>query len=124
MPPYLDVNFALAHGAWERMETSAPGMVSAMKSGKSGVWNAGSGQPRSFNEMIEGLNRVLKMSLKPEYFDCPYPFYQPHTEADMAATKRDLKIEPRFSLEEGLEDYYKSGWLTKGRSKVSTKKKK
>ena len=34
----------------------------------------------------------------------------------MAATKRDLKIEPRFSLEEGLEDYFKSGWLTRGRA--------
>ena len=90
--------------------------IAAMKSGKSGVWNAGSGQPRSFNEMINGLNKVLKTKLKPEYFDCPYPFYQPHTEADMAATKRDLKIEPRFSLEEGLEDYFKSGWLTRGRA--------
>ena len=80
MPPYLDVNFALVYGAWGRMETSAPGMVWAMDWRRRAirVWNAGSGQPRSFNEMIEGLNRVLKMKLKPEYFDCPYPFYQIH----------------------------------------------
>jgi len=98
--------------------------IAALKSGKSGVWNAGSGRPRSFNEMIEGLNRVLKTKFKPEYFECPYPFYQPHTEADMAATQRDLKIEPRFSLEEGLEDYFKSGWLTKGRIRAASRKKK
>ena len=98
--------------------------VAAMKAGKSGVWNAGSGQPRSFNEMVEGLNLVLGTKLKPEYFDCPYPFYQPHTEADMSATRRDLKVEPKFSLEKGLEDYFRSGWLTRGRSKSSTKKKK
>ena len=38
--------------------------IAALKSGKSGVWNAGSGQPRSFNEMIEGLNKVLKTKFK------------------------------------------------------------
>jgi hypothetical protein len=42
----------------------------------------------------------------------------------MSATRRDLKIEPKYSLEDGLEDYFKSGWLTKGRSKDFTKKKK
>ena len=89
--------------------------LAAMKAGKSGVWNAGSGQPRSFNEMVDGLNEVLGTKLQPEYFECPYPFYQPHTEADMSATERDLKIKPKFSLEQGLADYEKSGWLTRGR---------
>jgi len=97
--------------------------IAALKSGKSGVWNAGSGQPRTFNEMIAGLNQVLKTKLKPEYFDCPYPFYQPHTEADMAATKWDLKIEPKYSLEDGLEDYFHSGWLTRGRTSKKKAKK-
>jgi ADP-L-glycero-D-manno-heptose 6-epimerase len=96
--------------------------IAAMKSGKSGVWNAGSGQPRSFNEMVEGLNEVLGTKLKPQYFECPYPFYQPHTEADMSATKRDLGIQPKYSLEQGLKDYFESGWLTRGR--IAKKKKK
>jgi ADP-L-glycero-D-manno-heptose 6-epimerase len=96
--------------------------IAAMKSGKSGVWNAGSGQPRSFNEMVEGLNEVLGTKLKPQYFECPYPFYQPHTEADMSATKSDLGIQPKYSLEQGLKDYFESGWLTRGR--VAKKKKK
>ena len=39
--------------------------IAALKSGKSGVWNAGSGRPRTFNEMIDGLNRLLKTKLKP-----------------------------------------------------------
>jgi ADP-L-glycero-D-manno-heptose 6-epimerase len=96
--------------------------LAAMKAGKSGVWNAGSGQPRSFNEMVEGLNGVLGTKLQPEYFECPYPFYQPHTEADMSATERDLKIKPKFSLEQGLADYEKSGWLTRGRLTGKAKK--
>ena len=89
--------------------------MAAMNAGKSGVWNAGSGQPRSFNEMVGGLNGVLGTKLKPEYFECPYPFYQPHTEADMSATKRDLGFQPKYSLELGLKDYFDSGWLTGGR---------
>jgi ADP-L-glycero-D-manno-heptose 6-epimerase len=96
--------------------------LAAMKSGKSGVWNAGSGQPRSFNEMVQGLNGVLGTKLQPEYFECPYPFYQPHTEADMSATEQDLKIRPKFSLEQGLADYEKSGWLTRGRLTGKAKK--
>ena len=96
--------------------------LAAMKAGKSGVWNAGSGQPRSFNEMVEGLNGVLGTKLKPEYFECPYPFYQPHTEAELSATERDLKIKPKFSLEQGLADYEKSGWLTRGRVLVKAAK--
>jgi hypothetical protein len=75
-------------------------------------------------KMVDGLNLVLGTKLKPEYFDCPYPFYQPHTEADMLATKRDLKIEPRFSLETGLKDYFESGWLTKGRPTAKAKTRK
>jgi ADP-L-glycero-D-manno-heptose 6-epimerase len=97
--------------------------VAAMKSGKTGVWNAGSGEPRSFNEMVEGLNGVLGTKFKPEYFPCPYPFYQPHTEADMSATQRDLGIRPKYSLEDGLRDYFESGWLTRGRAKAKTQKK-
>jgi ADP-L-glycero-D-manno-heptose 6-epimerase len=96
--------------------------LAAMKAGKSGVWNAGSGQPRSFNEMVAGLNGVLGTKLQPEYFECPYPFYQPHTEADMSATERDLKVKPKFSLEQGLADYEKSGWLTRGRLTGEAKK--
>jgi hypothetical protein len=42
----------------------------------------------------------------------------------MSATKRDLKIEPKYSLEDGLEDYFRSGWLTRGRTKASSRKKK
>ncbi|NDH86609.1 hypothetical protein EBY67_06115 [bacterium] len=75
-----------------------------------------------FNEMVEGLNGVLGTKLQPEYFECPYPFYQPHTEADMSATERDLKIKPKFSLEQGLADYEKSGWLTRGRLTGKAKK--
>ena len=77
----------------------------------SGVFNAGSGQPRSFNDIIENLNRVLGLQLEPEDIDNPYPFYQPHTEADLTKTIPALGVEPQYSLETGLDEYLASGWL-------------
>ena len=75
------------------------------------ILNAGSGQPRPFNDIISILNEVLGTSVQPEYFDCPYPFYQPHTEADMSNTERVLRVKSEYSLEKGIRDYFDSGFL-------------
>jgi len=73
--------------------------------GRSGIYNVGSGKARSFNELVAVLNDVLGTSYGPEYFDNPYPFYQPFTQADLAAAKGQLGYSPKFSLEEGVRDY-------------------
>jgi len=85
--------------------------VAAAAAKKSGIYNAGSGEPRSFNEVVENLNRVMGTKLAPDYIENPYPFYQPHTQADISATVEALKVKPRFSLEKGIDDYFKSGLL-------------
>ncbi len=85
--------------------------IRALTAPQSAILNAGSGQPRPFNDIITILNKVLSTSLKPEYFDCPYPFYQPHTEADMSNTQRVLGVKSEYSLEKGIQDYYDSGFL-------------
>jgi ADP-L-glycero-D-manno-heptose 6-epimerase len=85
---------------------------SASEDGKAAIYNAGSGQARSFNDVVTNLNRVLKTNLEPEYIVNPYPFYQPHTEADLQETKARLGVSPEYSLEEGIDDYFASGWLT------------
>ena len=79
--------------------------ISALQAPKSGVYNCGSGVAFSFNEMIEELNRSLNLKLEPDYFDNPYSFYQPHTEADLTAAKNDLKYEPEFPPAKGIADY-------------------
>src|SRR5687767_15825 len=79
--------------------------ISALQAPKSGVYNCGSGVAFSFNEMIEELNRSLNLKLEPDYFDNPYSFYQPHTEADLTAAKNDLKYEPEFPPVKGIADY-------------------
>jgi len=85
--------------------------IGALQAPASTVLNAGSGQPRSFNELVTVLNQVLGTSFEPEYIDNPYAFYQPHTEADMSRTAATLGLKPRFTLELGVKDYFDSGFL-------------
>jgi len=82
--------------------------VEALKSKSCTILNVGTGQARSFNEMIEILNRVLKTNLKPQYFNNPYTGnYQDFTQADTTLLKKALKTEAKFSLDAGIEDYIK-----------------
>ncbi|MBI2898861.1 MAG: NAD-dependent epimerase/dehydratase family protein [Planctomycetes bacterium] len=72
-----------------------------------GVYNVGSGQARSFNDVIAALNRTLGTKLETEYFDNPYPFYQPFTEADLTLSRKKLRYRPKWTIEEGIADYQK-----------------
>ncbi|MFZ5806432.1 MAG: ADP-glyceromanno-heptose 6-epimerase [Verrucomicrobiota bacterium] len=77
----------------------------------SGVFNAGTGTPRAFNDIVAILNKLLKTNLEIEYFDNPYPFYQSYTEASMTRAHAALGIKPKFTLESGIRDYFQSGFL-------------
>jgi len=79
--------------------------IQALNAPRSGIYNCGSGVATSFNEVIEALNKSLGTSLEPEYFENPYSFYQPHTEADMTLAKNELKYTPEFLPEKGIADY-------------------
>ncbi len=78
----------------------------ALEKGRQGVYNVGTGQARSFNELVEILNRVLGTAYEIEYFDNPYDFYQNYTEADLTKISSELGYKPDWSLEEGVRDYY------------------
>ena len=77
----------------------------ALEKDVSGIFNIATGRARSFNEIIEILNRVLGTDLETEYFDCPYDFYQEFTQADITKAQEKLGYQPEYSLEEGIEDY-------------------
>lgn len=83
----------------------------AMNAKKSGIANVGIGKATTFNRIIEILNEVLGTNLEPEYFECPYDFFQKHTEADLTEAKELFDYKPEWSVEKGVKDYYKSGWL-------------
>ncbi len=85
------------------------GTLRALEAKESGIYNLGSGQARSFNELIKVLNKSLGTNFEPQYFDNPHAHYQNHTEADLSSVRKSLGYEPQFSLEAGVADYMR--WL-------------
>ncbi|HEU0275230.1 MAG TPA: ADP-glyceromanno-heptose 6-epimerase [Candidatus Udaeobacter sp.] len=87
------------------------GSLCALDAKASGIYNLGSGQARSFNELIDVLNKCLGTNFQPDYFDNPHAHYQNFTQADLTNARRALGYEPRFPLEDGVRDYMY--WLYK-----------
>lgn len=81
----------------------------ALNNGKeTGVYNAATGIPRNFNEIIACLNKEMGTNLEPEYFDNPYKdFFQVKTQADITKSKEKLGYTPDYTLETGIADYVK-----------------
>ena len=80
--------------------------VKAMKPKKSGIYNVGTGKARSFQDIVDILQKELGTSLTCEYI--PNPFigsYQFHTEADIETTREALGYEPNFEMEDGIKAY-------------------
>src|SRR5256885_9770974 len=85
------------------------GSILALEAKQSGIYNLGSGQARSFNELVDVLNRSLGTDLKPDYIENPHAHYQNFTQADLTRVRSGLGYEPRYSLETGVADYMR--WL-------------
>ncbi|MGH7369886.1 MAG: NAD-dependent epimerase/dehydratase family protein, partial [Candidatus Methylomirabilaceae bacterium] len=79
----------------------------AAEANRSGVYNVGSGRATSFNEVVALLNKALGTDRDPDYFDNPYPFYQPHTEADLARSAERLGYAPEYPIDRGITEYVK-----------------
>lgn len=75
----------------------------------SGIYNVGSGNAVSFNQVTEALNRKLGKNLETLWIDNPYAhFFQNFTQADMFRAEMALGFKPKWDLESGLDDYLKS----------------
>jgi ADP-L-glycero-D-manno-heptose 6-epimerase len=79
--------------------------LAALETSRSGVCNVGSGKARSYNDIVNNLNRILNIDYPVEYIHNPYPFFQDHTEADLKESKTLLNWQPQWSLEQGMDDY-------------------
>lgn len=79
--------------------------IAAVNAPRSAVFNCGSGHPFSFNEVIAELNRNLGTTLETEYFENPYSFYQPHTEAEMTTAATELDFRPQYPPARGIAEY-------------------
>ena len=85
------------------------GSILALEATKSGIYNLGCGQARSFNDLVAVLNKCLGTKLQPDYIDNPHAHYQNFTEADLRNVREGLGYQPQFPLEAGVRDYMK--WL-------------
>ncbi|MGB2578338.1 ADP-L-glycero-D-manno-heptose 6-epimerase [Elusimicrobium simillimum] len=77
----------------------------ALTAKESGVFNAATGIPRTYNDVVTNLNKNMGIQLDPEYIDNPYPFFQLKTEADLTLAKEKLGYTPDYTLEQGIAEY-------------------
>ena len=101
------------HGEQKRdfvyVKDAVEGSIRALNAQTSGIYNLGTGEARSFNELVEVLNKCLGTSFQPDYIDNPHAHYQNFTQADLTNARSALGYKPRFALEDGVRDYMQ--WL-------------
>lgn len=85
----------------------------ALNAKESCVVNCGTGIATSFNEMISIINDVLGTHKEAVYIDNPFPFFQTNVVCNMKNAKEKIGFIPKIGFREGVEDYYRSGKLTK-----------
>lgn len=80
--------------------------IKACEPKKSGVYNVGTGKARSFEDIVNVLQKELNIDNGKEYIPNPYVGqYQFFTQANIDATKENLEYEPQYSLEDGIKAY-------------------
>lgn len=80
--------------------------IKACKPKKSGVYNVGTGEARSFEDIVNILQKNLEAPNKKEYIKNPYiGQYQFFTQANIETTKKFLDYKPKYSLEDGIKEY-------------------
>jgi len=79
--------------------------IKACNPKQNGTYNIGTGNPRSFQDIADILQKELDADLGTEYFSNPYDGYQMHTQADISTSQDSLGFEPIITLEEGIKAY-------------------
>jgi ADP-L-glycero-D-manno-heptose 6-epimerase len=79
--------------------------IKACNPKKNGIFNIGTGNPRSFKDIADILQSELSTNIDIEYFPNPHHGYQMHTQADIRSSIKNLEFKPIFSLEQGIKSY-------------------
>lgn len=73
-----------------------------------GIYNVGSGIPRTFNDIARIISSTLNRECHIEYIDMPEGLkeqYQYHTQADISKLRSIGYNTPMTSLEKGISEY-------------------
>ena len=87
------------------IEDVIQGNIKACNAKKSGLYNIGTGKPRSFQDIADILQKELGTNLGNEYFPNPFDGYQIHTQAEINDSIKDLDYRPNYELEDGIKAY-------------------
>ena len=68
-----------------------------------GVYDVGTEEAYSFNEMVELINDALGTDIEPEYIECPFDGYVHDTMADISKFHEATGWEPEIGFERGVE---------------------
>ena len=79
--------------------------IKACEAKQSGLYNIGTGEPRSFQDISDILQKELETNLGTKYFDNPFEGYQMHTQAEISDSTEDLGYRPNYELEDGIKAY-------------------
>ena len=79
--------------------------LNACKPKQNGVYNVGTGNPRSFQDIADILQKELDTNLGNDYIPNPHNGYQFHTQADISSSIENLNFHPKISLEDGIRAY-------------------
>ena len=78
---------------------------------KNGIFNVGSGEARTWNDLVIAIFNSLGKPVNIEYIDLPPALskkYQYFTEADLTKIKKAGYTQPLLSLEDAVSDYVKN----------------
>ncbi|WP_313695215.1 NAD-dependent epimerase/dehydratase family protein [Halorarum halobium] len=67
-----------------------------------GVYNLGTGESYTFNEMVSMINDALGTDVDPEYVETPFDGYVHDTKADVSKVHEATGWEPQIGFEEGV----------------------
>ncbi|WP_411963493.1 NAD-dependent epimerase/dehydratase family protein [Haloferax sp. YSMS24] len=78
------------------------GVVLAADNRLQGIYNLGTGESYSFNEMVSMINEALGTDVEPKYIENPLDVYVHDTMADSTKIREATGWEPEISFEEGV----------------------
>ncbi|PSQ08092.1 nucleoside-diphosphate sugar epimerase [Halobacteriales archaeon QS_6_71_20] len=80
------------------------GLILAADHELSGVYNLGTGESYSFNEMVDTINETLGTVVEPEYEPVPIDNYVYHTKADASKFRSATGWEPEVEFADGVRE--------------------
>ncbi len=87
----------------------------------SGIYNVGTGQARTFNDLVANVYKNMNKNININYIDMPDKIknqYQYNTKADISNLSKAGYNKNFFTIEEGIKDYV-NNYLNKRKNEVS-----